>query len=127
MNKLLEITLAHPKKMLSLLALITLLSLLGIRNITFDSSSEVLMPHNNPTYQLGVKARKDFIDSETFHLVSIEAVKGKKILSKEMFSHINEMVMEIEEYKDFNFEKENERLNKVIACVNISIFKNEQK
>jgi len=107
-----------PQWNLFFLVLITLFFLLGIRKIESDSSMDYLMPKAEPVYKLGERTKAAFADSKTFFITSIEASENIKLFSKETFNRMNDMVEEMEEYKDFNLNLENSRLDSIIALGN---------
>lgn len=123
MKSWIKFNLKHPKLMIGILLLITISALFGIRLIQFDSSVEVLMPKSDPIYRLGQRVKVVFGDSKTFTIVSVEPVKGKRLFSKQIFSVLDRMVSELEEYKEFDKEKEDQRLNAILNLGNISIQK----
>ncbi len=121
MRKWIQFNLEHPKLVLILIIIISILAFYGIQNLYFDSSTEALMPKDSIEYKMGERAKQVFVDSKTFMLTSIEPADGHKLFSYEVFSHINDMIKEIEEFKDFNLDLEDQRLNSIIALGNVSI------
>lgn len=120
-NRAIEIIVYKPKMVLSLLVLITVLLAGGIANLTLDPSTEYLMPKNDPVYKLGERAKIVFADSKTFIIASLQASKGHKLFSTEVFHTIGQMVQEIEEYRHFNVTVENARLKTLLKLANVTI------
>lgn len=125
MRRLILFNLEHPKMMLAILLVITLISSLGLTRIEFDSSTEVLMPRHDPIYKLGERAKMVFGDSRTFMITSIEPASGHSLFSSEVFTHVHKMVKELEEYKDFDQTEEDSRLKKLLELANITVVKSE--
>ncbi len=125
MKKWIQFNLDHPKLVLGLLVIITLLAAYGLRNLHFDSRTEAIMPKQSIAYQMGERAKQIFIDSKTFMIAAVEPAPGKKLFSYELFSHITKFVTELEEFKDFNIELENNRLQQLLTLGNITIVKDK--
>ncbi len=119
MRKWIEFNINYPRLTSVIIILITIISIFELRKLYFDSSIEALMPKQEPQYILGEKAKKVFGDSKTFLLTAVEPHEGKKLFSFETFSHINNLVEELEEFKDFNYSLENERLETLLKLGNI--------
>lgn len=127
MKKWILFNLDHPKLIIALICIVTVISATGLLNLHFDSSTEAVMPKDSIAYRMGQRAKQVFIDSKTFMLTGIEPVAGKKLFSKEVFQHINKAVQEIEEFKDFNLYLENGRLDKLIKLGRVQIKSGRQK
>lgn len=121
MRKWIEFNLSHPKSIMIVLVIVTFVSIFGISRLKFDSSTDVLMPKADPVYQMGERANLAFTDNKTFTITSIEAAKNKELFSHEVFSHIKDMVKELREYRDFDMDKENARLDKLISLGSVEI------
>ncbi|MBN2041927.1 MAG: MMPL family transporter [Spirochaetes bacterium] len=113
MKRIIELAVKHPRKVIALLLLATLIFLPGIRKLRIDPSTEALMPKDSHEYKINTRSKKIFGDSKLFLLTLIE---GEKIpvFSEQSFQIINELVRELEEFKYFNFDEENKRLNSII-------------
>ncbi|MES0491275.1 MAG: MMPL family transporter [Leptospirales bacterium] len=127
MNKyillLIEKIIEYPKRTLLLCGLVTVAFLFGLPKVKFDSSIEFLMPRQDPSYKLGERANMAFLNGKTFMITSIEPAEGEKLFSANVFQHINEMVEEIEEYKSFDRNLEDERLQNLIDLGSATIKK----
>lgn len=124
MRKWIEFNIKHPKIVLLLLVIITLISIMGLKRLHFDGSTDALLPKNEIIYKLGQRAKKVFGDSKTFLIAAIEPAETK-LFTYEVFSYLNNIVEEIEEFKDFNYELENQRLTSLLELGNITIVSNE--
>lgn len=121
MYKFFEKILLRPRLSLVLLAAVALISVAGIFLLEYDNSYETGMPQGDPDYILGEQTKKLFKDTETYLLLSIEPAEGKKLLSYETFAHMNRMVDEINEYRRFNQETEDARLNLILEKTGVTI------
>ena len=111
MKKWIEFNINHPKIVIIILIIISILAGFGFKNLYFDSSTEAMMPKDDINYKMGVRAKEVFVDSKTFLLVAVETSKKEDLFSYNTFYRLNELVSELEEFKDFNYELENERLD----------------
>ncbi len=127
MRRWIDFTINHPKIVFSILILITILAAFGFKNLHFDSRTETLMPKDDIAYKMGERAKEVFIDTKTYMLVAIEAPKKEELISYKTFRQLNELVTELEEFKDFNFNQEKERLSALISIGNISYKEKESE
>ena len=79
------------------------------------------MPEGDRSFLLGEEIKKEFKDSETYILISIEPATGKKLLSYEVFSLLDRMVNEIKEYRSFNKDREDRRLESLMRLASITV------
>ena len=121
MKRLFDFILNRPKTVLIALIAITLICIGGSLLLEFDNSYDTGMPQGDPAYLTGEQTKKLFKDTETYLLISIEPAKERKLLSADVFTHINRMVEEINEYRFFDKDKEDARLNAILIKGNITI------
>ncbi len=117
----LKLIIDRPRVSLVFILLLTVFLGSGLRKLQSDNSIEFLMPKEEPVYLLGERANIAFLKSKTFIITSIEPSEGRELFSPELFHHVNEMVSELEEYKEFNLEQENARLDALVALGNAQI------
>lgn len=117
----------YPKLMIVVLAIATLGFGSGLPKLQFDSSIEFLMPAGEPIYQLGERVKRAFLNNKTLLITSIEPGKGKELFSAQLFEELNLLVEEVEEYKAFDLELENSRLETIIRLGNAQIREDLQK
>ncbi|MCP5106337.1 MAG: MMPL family transporter [bacterium] len=125
MRKWIRFNVNHPWLVLVLLLAITVAAGTGLKKLRFDSSTEALMPKDHVVYKIGERAKAVFTDSKTFILTAIEPVEGKTLFSAETFLLLNDLVTEIEEFKDFDLDRENKRLRELVELGNITVTKGE--
>lgn len=116
----------HPKLILGLLLVMTVILGSGLRKLGFDPSVEYLMPRSEPVYLIGERIKSAFSNNKTLVIASVEPSQGHELFSKEVFEHINKLVVEIEEYKVFDIELETRRLEKIIQLGNATFTEPEK-
>ena len=121
MKTILDCILNHPRKVLLSLFLIVIVCVWGITFLQFENSYETGMPEGDQTFLLGEAIKKEFKDTETYLLISIEPARGKKLLSTEVFTHLYTMVKEINEYRVFDREREDRRLETIMRKGGVTI------
>ena len=109
MNSYLKFITKRPVLVLIALFAITAALSYGMRNLQFDSSVESVMPKQDEDYIKYMKTREIFGDNGRFLIM---AVSADNLWSASSFEKINDFLIDIEEYKDFNEQKEKTRLKK---------------
>ncbi len=127
MNRWINFNINHPLVVLFGLLVITVIAGSGIRFLYFDSRTEALMPREDAAYKMGERAKKVFGDIKTYMVVVVEPFEGEELFSYKLFSHINNMVEEIEEFRNFDYLIEEERLQVLVNAANVSVTGLEQK
>jgi len=127
MKKLIELNIRYPKIVLLFITAFTFFSLSGFRNLYFDGSTEALMPKKDVHYLLGERAKKIYGDNKTFFLASIETTDGSDILNEKVFNHIIPLVTELEEFKKFNFELEDKRMDYLLKISGVKFTEKTQE
>ncbi|GEM_PF-324127 len=127
MRKLIELNIRYPKIVLAFITAFTFFTLAGFKNLYFDGSTEALMPKKNIQYLLGERAKKIYGDNKTFFIASIETTDGSDILNEKVFHHIIPLVTELEEFKKFNFELEDKRLDHLLNISGVTFKEKNQK
>ncbi len=107
MHSYFRLVLKRPVLVLILLFATTVALSYGIRDLRFNSSVEDFMPKNDKDYINYTRVRDIFGDNDRFVIIS---VSHEDLWSPPVFERINQLLTDIEEYKDFNKEKEKKRL-----------------
>ncbi|HOO71904.1 MAG TPA: MMPL family transporter [Spirochaetota bacterium] len=113
-------TVEHPKIVMTLLLLATVFSLAGLPGLRFDPSTEAMMPHDDQAATVGEREDVLFGDSGSFFVTAIEPAPGFGLFSQAVFIHLNALVSEIEEFREFDKEVEDRRLNRLCKLGAIS-------
>ncbi|MBN2041811.1 MAG: MMPL family transporter [Spirochaetes bacterium] len=127
MKRWIEFNINHPKIIIFFLFILTIAAGFGFNNLYFDSSTEAMMPKDDINYKMGERAKEVFVDSKTFLLTAIETPDRKDLFTYKTFYELNELVTELEEFKDFNYNLENSRLETIIRIGNLSYIDNKKE
>jgi uncharacterized protein len=109
MNSYLKFITKRPVLVLITLLAITAALSYGMRHLQFDSSVESIMPKQDEDYIKYMKTREIFGDNGRFLIM---AVSADDLWRASSFEKMNNFLIDIEEYKDFNEQKEKTRLKK---------------
>jgi len=110
MGKYIETVLKHPVKVIITIIILTGCFLLGIPKLRFENSLDVMMPKKDENYQYYEGVKKIYGNLGKFIIMN---VTGDNIWEKDFFKAMDDMVVDIEEYEEFNHEKENTRLKRM--------------
>ncbi len=113
MNAYLNLILKRPLIPILGLIAITIYLAMGILKIQFDSSIESFMPKHDSEYIEYTKIKKIYGDNDRFAQMS---VAHKNLWSADALNTINQLLVDIEEYKDFDRTKEDRRMEKFYAA-----------
>jgi len=89
----------------------------GIFKIQFDNSIESFMPQKDAAYIAYSKAREVYGDNDRFILM---AVSHGHLWSGPAFEQIDRFITDIEAYKDYNAQKESQRIKRFREAVRIN-------
>ncbi|MBU0993320.1 MAG: MMPL family transporter [Proteobacteria bacterium] len=109
MRTFFELVLKWPKTVLLLLLTTTVFMANGITKLEFDNSIEAFLPTHDPTYQFYSKCKEIYGDTNKFIIM---AVSHPDLFSLDAFSLMDDLIKDIEEYKEYNPEKELTRIEK---------------
>ncbi|MBW2599051.1 MAG: MMPL family transporter, partial [Deltaproteobacteria bacterium] len=109
MNKYINFVLRRPVPILIMLVIFTAVLVSGITKLEFDNSVESFMPKNDSEYIYYTRLKETYGDNGRFIIM---AVSADDLWSAETFRKLDVFIADLEEYKDFNEEKENYRLKK---------------
>ena len=110
MKTLIEWVLKWPKAVLFLLAVTTVFFANGILKLDFDNSVEAFLPVHDKIYQYYSKTNEIYGDNGRF---IITVVSHPDLFSREAFVLMDGLIQDIEEYKEYDSEKELKRLEKM--------------
>ncbi len=113
MNSYLNLILKRPLIPILGLIVISVYLGLGILKIQLDSSIESFMPKHDTEYIEYSKIKKIYGDNDRFVQIS---VAHKNLWTADALDSINNFLVDIEEYKDFDRIKENRRMEKFHAA-----------
>ncbi|MBW2594779.1 MAG: MMPL family transporter [Deltaproteobacteria bacterium] len=109
MNRYIHFVLRKPIPILIMLVILTAVLVPGITRLEFDNSVEAFMPKNDPEYIYYTELKEIYGDNGRF---AIMAVSGDDLWSSETLRKIDLFLADLEEYKDFDEEREASRLKR---------------
>jgi len=112
MRPFLEFVINKPRTVLIIIAAITCIMALGIPKLDFDNSIETMMPKKDKDYIYDKKVRKIYGNVGKFLIFNITS---KNIWTYEFFKAIDDIGKDLEEFKNYDSEKEKERIDKLIT------------
>jgi hypothetical protein len=113
MNNYLNLILKRPLLPIFGLIAITIYLALGILKIQLDSSIESFMPKHDAEYIEYTKIKETYGDNDRFIQIS---VAHKNLWTADALNSINKLLIDIEEYEDFEKIKEDHRMKKFNAA-----------
>lgn len=120
-NRAMNLMLSWPKTVLTGIVLVTIFFSYNVTKLRLDPSVEYIMPKDDPVYKLGQRAKAAFVDSKTFLLSAFQATDGYELFSQDVFSQIEQVVEELDEYHNFDVEKEDTRLQTLLTLSQVQI------
>jgi len=111
LNRYISLILKRPVLVLTVILIITVVLGTGIFKIKFDNSYDVMMPQKDSIYLYNEDTKKIYGNLDNFIISTISSYKN--IWSREFFQDFDNLVTDLEEYKNYNEELENERLAKL--------------
>nr|MBP7584448.1 hypothetical protein [Spirochaetota bacterium] len=112
MEKYIELVLNRPKTVLAILLLVTIALGSGIPKLRFDTSVDVMMPQHDEQYLYNEEVKKVYGNNGKLIVMNLSA---PNLWSREFFQNVDRLTDDIEEYRTFDEEKENGRLEKFRA------------
>ena len=109
MNRYIHCVLKNPVPILIMLIILTAVLIPGIFRLEFDNSVESFMPRNDPDYIYYEELKQIYGDNGRF---AIMALSSDNLWSGEALSTLDQLLIDLEEYKDFIEEKETARLER---------------
>jgi len=108
-NRYIAFCINFPKSAIAILSLITVLLAPGILRLKIDNSIETLMPKHDSQYLFYNEVKEIYGDNGQFIVM---AVSAGDLFGHDTMTTLDHMITDLEEYKDFNREKETARLNR---------------
>lgn len=114
MERYIEFILKRPVFIIILIFLIKIFFGFGITKIKFDTSLDAMMPKDDSQYILYEKLKDKYNNIGKFIVMN---VTDDDIWNKEFFNDLNNLIIDIEEYKEFNKERENQRIKRLKGLI----------
>jgi predicted RND superfamily exporter protein len=109
MNRYINFVLRHPIAVLFFLVLATVVLTPGMTRLEFDNSIECFMPLNDPDYIYYNSVKDQHGDNGRFVIM---AVSNEDLWSPGTFQKIDALLVDLEEYEEFNGERETRRVER---------------
>ncbi len=110
MDRFFRIPVYHPKATLIFLAAVTVIACIGMTKIRFENSLEVMMPKHDIEYITNEKLKEIYGNNGKFIILD---VSSENLFNRESFSEIELLTREIEEYRDYDEERESSRIARI--------------
>jgi predicted RND superfamily exporter protein len=107
MNRYIDFVLRRPIAVLIFLALITVILTPGMARLQFDNAIEAFMPKNDYEYVFYNDVKNVYGDNGRFVIM---AVSHDDLWNPDTFGKIDDLLTDLEEYKDFDENREQSRL-----------------
>ncbi|MCD6487290.1 MAG: MMPL family transporter [Syntrophobacterales bacterium] len=114
MNRYIKFVLRRPIPVLIMLVILTAALIPGITMLKFDNSVESFMPKNDSEYIYYTELKEIYGDNGRFIIM---AVSVDDLWNAETFQKLDALIADLEEYKDFDEERENSRLKKFDSMI----------
>ncbi len=109
MNRYISFTLRHPLFILVTLLAITILLTPGMLRLEFDNSVESFMPKNDSEYIYYNEVKEIYGDNGRFVIMT---VSDDNLWSFEAIKKLDDLITDLEEYKELDEERERKRLER---------------
>ncbi len=114
MNKYIKLVLRRPVHILIMLVIFTAVLVPGMTMLKFDNSVESFMPKDDNEYIYYTGLKEIYGDNGRFIIM---AVSDDDLWNVETFRKLDVFLADLEEYKDFDEEKENSRLKEFDSII----------
>jgi predicted RND superfamily exporter protein len=110
MNRYIDFALRRPILILCILAILTVILSPGMMKLEFDNSIDVFMPRNDEEYLYYNKVKEIYGDNGRFIIM---ALSDENLWSPETLGKMDDLIQDLEDYKEYDGKKEAERLLKL--------------
>ncbi len=109
-EKYIGVVIKYPKTVLAIIAVISVIMFSGLLKIDVDNSLEVMMPKDDEEYIFYKKVQEIYGNVGKFILIDVSSEIG--LWNEKTFKDVDNLVTDIEEYKDYNEGLESSRLER---------------
>jgi len=110
MDRYIRFVLKRPVMVLVVFLLITIILASGMAHLQFDTSITSFLPTSDIEYENYNKVKEIYGDCDTFVILDIT---DKNLWQYETFERINDLIIDLEEFKDYNENREHERIKQL--------------
>jgi len=123
MNRYISFALKHRIFVLSTLLVITILLTPGMLRLEFDNSVESFMPKHDREYIYYTEVKEIYGDNGRFVIMT---VSDDDLWSFETIQKLDELIADLEEYKEFDEEREGKRLERFHSVLSLGEISREK-
>lgn len=110
MSAYIRFILNHPRSVIGALLIVTVILGAGIPNLKFDNSIDVMMPQKDKEYLYYEKVKEVYGNIGKFIIIS---VTSDNIWTRDFFQEIGKFIDDLEEYKEYAPDREDQRISKL--------------
>ena len=114
MNRYIDFVLRRPIAVLIFLALVTVILTPGMTLLTFDNAIEAFMPKSDSEYIFYEEVKDEYGDNGRFLIM---AGSDDDLWGQEAFQKIDDLIVDLEEYKNFDEGREVARLSEFDSVI----------
>jgi predicted RND superfamily exporter protein len=117
MDKYIRFVLDRPKTVLVFFIVITLILAAGMFKLKFDTSIATFLPQHDEEYKYYNRVKEIYGDCDTFVILS---VSHKNLWQHETFAHIDNLLVDLEEFKNYDPSLQQQRISALDALLSNS-------
>ena len=110
MDRYIRFVLKRPIFILVFFFIVTIILSVGMLNLQFDTSITAFLPTSDIEYKNYNKVKEIYGDCDTFVILNIT---GKHLWHYKTFNHINDLLIDLEEFEDYDAQREQQRLTRL--------------
>jgi len=110
MERYIRFVLKWPVSVLSFFFIVTIILASGMLKLQFDTSITAFLPTTDIEYENYNKVKEIYGDCDTFVILNIT---DKNLWQYETFKRINDLIIDLEAFKDYNTTLEQKRINQL--------------
>lgn len=103
-----QFVIKRPYFVLAALLIVTIILSSGLAKLKFDTSPETYLPKKDKVYKIYDQVKEIYGDVDTFVILDVST---EKLWNYDTFKEIDNLLTDLEEYKDYNETREASRLN----------------
>jgi len=110
MDRYIRFVLKRPVSILVVFSIVTIILSLGMLKLQFDTTITAFLPTTDIEYENYNKVKEIYGDCDTFVILNIT---DKNLWQYETFEHINDLLVDLEEFEDYNATQEQLRITQL--------------
>ncbi|MBC2714399.1 MAG: MMPL family transporter [Desulfobacteraceae bacterium] len=110
MDRYIRFVLKRPVSVLIFFFIVTIILASGMLRLQFDTSMTAFLPTTDIEYENYEKVKEIYGDCDTFVILNIT---DKNLWQYETFARINDLIIDLEEFEDYNVSLEQQRISQL--------------